>query len=112
MAAARFRSYRNLRGTGNPTRRYGLRYSPTHDATSLALWPSGPLALWPSGPLALWPSGPLALWPSGPLALWPSGPLALWIITPLSSYTLANPKASIMVRCNLLTGHGRLKQKA
>ena len=29
MAAARFRSYRNLRGTGNPTRRYGLRQNPT-----------------------------------------------------------------------------------
>ena len=25
--------------------------NPTHDDTSLALWPSGPLALWPSGPL-------------------------------------------------------------
>ena len=84
MAAARFRSYRKLRGTGNCTWRYGLRQNPTHDATSLALWPSGPLALWPSGPLALWPSGPLALWPSGPLALWPSGPLALWPSGPLA----------------------------
>ena len=53
-------------GTGCPARP-GQGKNPTHDATSLALWPSGPLALWPSGPLALWPSGPLALWPSGPL---------------------------------------------
>ena len=40
-------------GTGCAARP-GQGKNPGHDATSLALWPSGPLALWPSGPLALW----------------------------------------------------------
>ena len=37
-------------GTGWPARS-DQGNNPGHDATSLALWPSGPLALWPSGPL-------------------------------------------------------------